>query len=144
MCLAIPGQVIQLVDVERGLAVADIGGVRREISIALIGGPVTIGDWVLVHAGFALDRIDEAEARETLALLASMGDTYEQELRELRSSCLTCADAAIEGTVESIDGDTAAIRVGDTVQEVGVELVDRLRPGDRLLCHAGIALERLP
>jgi len=72
MCLGIPGQVIAVLDREGALAKVDISGVRREISIALVDGPpdpIQVGDWVLIHVGFALARIDEVDARETLALL---------------------------------------------------------------------------
>jgi hydrogenase expression/formation protein HypC len=72
MCLGIPGQVIELVDRDAGLAKVDISGVRREISVALVdepAAPIEVGDWVLIHVGFALARIDEDDARETLALL---------------------------------------------------------------------------
>ena len=71
MCLGIPAQVVEVRP--DGLATADIGGVRREISVALIDGPVEPGDWLLLHVGFALGRIDEAEAEATLALLAEAG-----------------------------------------------------------------------
>jgi hydrogenase expression/formation protein HypC len=85
MCLGIPAQIVELVDSERGLAKAEISGVRREVSIALCP-EAAVGDWVLVHVGFALDRIDEQQARETLELLEQMGEAYEQELREIRES----------------------------------------------------------
>jgi len=83
MCLGIPAQIIGIVDPDAGIAKAEISGVRRDISIAL-EPDVGVGDWVLVHVGFALSRIDEEKARETLALLEEMGEAYEQELRELR------------------------------------------------------------
>jgi hydrogenase expression/formation protein HypC len=70
MCLGLPAQVVEPpVD---GLAKADVGGVRREISVALLDGEVVPGDWVLLHVGFALGRIDEEEARATLALLEGL------------------------------------------------------------------------
>jgi hydrogenase expression/formation protein HypC len=83
MCLGIPAQIVELVDPDQGLARAEISGVRRVISIAL-EPDVAVGDWVLVHVGFALSRIDEDRARETLALLEQMGEAYERELQELR------------------------------------------------------------
>jgi hydrogenase assembly chaperone HypC/HupF len=85
MCLGIPAQIVELVDTEGGLAKAEISGVRRAVSIALCP-EAEVGDWVLVHVGFALDRIDEQQARETLELLEQMGEAYEQELREIRES----------------------------------------------------------
>ena len=86
MCLGIPGTVIEIVERDAGLALVDISGVRREVSIALIDeptAPVEIGDWVLIHVGFALARIDEEDARETLALL-ERGAELQRELDELR------------------------------------------------------------
>jgi hydrogenase expression/formation protein HypC len=86
MCLGIPGQVVEVVDREGGLAKVDISGVRREVSVALVdepSAPVEPGDWVLIHVGFALARIDEEQARETLELL-QRGAELQRELDELR------------------------------------------------------------
>ena len=83
MCLGIPAQIVEIVDPEAGIAKAEISGVRRDVSIAL-EPDAGVGDWVLVHVGFALSKIDEDKARETLALLEQMGEAYERELRELR------------------------------------------------------------
>ena len=85
MCLGIPAQIVEHVDAEAGLAKAEISGVRRTVSVALCP-EAEVGDWVLVHVGFALSRIDEEEARQTLALLEQMGEAYEQEVRELKAS----------------------------------------------------------
>jgi len=85
MCLGIPAQIVEVTDSEGGLAKAEISGVRRAISIALCP-EAGVGDWVLVHVGFALSRIDEEQARETLELLEQMGEAYEQEVREIRES----------------------------------------------------------
>jgi hydrogenase expression/formation protein HypC len=86
MCLGIPGRIVEVPDREAGLATVDISGVRRSISVALVdepAAPVEPGDWVLVHVGFALARIDEADARETLELLRR-GVELERELDEIR------------------------------------------------------------
>jgi hydrogenase expression/formation protein HypC len=91
MCLGIPGQVVELRDREAGLAVVDISGVRREVSVALVdepAAPLRDGDWVLVHVGFALARIDEDEAQTTLALLREAID-HQRELDELRAGTVT-------------------------------------------------------
>jgi hydrogenase expression/formation protein HypC len=85
MCLGIPAQIVELVDPEAGIAKAEISGVRRDVSVALCP-EAALGDWVLVHVGFALAKIDEEEARKTLELLGQMGEAYEQELREIRES----------------------------------------------------------
>jgi hydrogenase expression/formation protein HypC len=86
MCLGIPAQVIEVVDRAGGLARVDVSGVRREVSVALVdepSAPVQAGEWVLIHVGFALARIDEDDARETLALL-QQGAELDEELRQLR------------------------------------------------------------
>jgi hydrogenase expression/formation protein HypC len=85
VCLGIPAQIVELVDRDTGIAKAEISGVRRNVSVALCP-EAGVGDWVLVHVGFALSRIDEEQARETIALLEQMGEAYEQELREIKAS----------------------------------------------------------
>jgi len=85
MCLGIPAQIVEVVDIDGGLAKAEISGVRRAVSIALCP-EARVGDWVLVHVGFALERIDEDYARETIELLEQMGEAYEQEVHEIRAS----------------------------------------------------------
>jgi hydrogenase expression/formation protein HypC len=87
MCLAIPGQIVEIVDEANHLARVDVGGVRRSVNVGLIDDAGE-GDWVLIHVGFALSRIDEAEAAATYALLEQMGAEYEQELVELRASAI--------------------------------------------------------
>lgn len=88
MCLGIPGRIVEMIDAEHGLAKADVGGVKRAISVGLVDDedPVQVGDWVLIHVGFAIAKIDEEEATITLRQLEEIGDAYEQELRELRAS----------------------------------------------------------
>lgn len=85
MCLAIPAQVLELTDVPGGLALVEVAGVRREVSVGLLED-VRTGDWVLVHVGFAISKIDAAEAHATHKLLEDMGALYEQELQEIRES----------------------------------------------------------
>ena len=85
MCLGIPGRIVAISDAENMLGIVDVSGVQREIHLACIiedGHPIQscIGVWVLVHVGFAMSRIDEAEAAQTLALLAELGE-LEDELR---------------------------------------------------------------
>ena len=87
MCLGIPAQIVEDIDREAGLAKDEISGVRRSVSIALCP-EAEVGDWVLVHVGFALSKIDEEQARETLELLEQMGEAYELELAELRGSAV--------------------------------------------------------
>ncbi|HZO76647.1 MAG TPA: HypC/HybG/HupF family hydrogenase formation chaperone [Solirubrobacteraceae bacterium] len=92
MCLAIPGQVIEFVDSANQIAKVDVVGVRRNINVGLLadddGGGAKPGDWVLIHVGFALSKVDEEEAQATLSLLSRMGAEYEQELEELRASVI--------------------------------------------------------
>ncbi len=85
MCLAIPGQVVEVLDEAEQLALVDLAGVRRTVNIALLGDDAgaRAGDWVLIHVGFALSKIDEREAHATLELLRQMGDEYDQTLQEL-------------------------------------------------------------
>jgi hydrogenase expression/formation protein HypC len=66
MCVAVP---MQVVSIEGEVAVAEVDGVRREASLMLLDQEVKVGDYVIVHAGFAISRLDEEEARETLALM---------------------------------------------------------------------------
>ncbi|MDA8255058.1 MAG: HypC/HybG/HupF family hydrogenase formation chaperone [Betaproteobacteria bacterium] len=70
MCLAIPARVAELLDNDN--AVVDLGGVRKEISLVLVDG-VGVGDYVIVHVGFALNRLDPEEAEKTLQLFAEIG-----------------------------------------------------------------------
>jgi hydrogenase expression/formation protein HypC len=90
VCLAIPGRVVEVVDESNRLAKVDVAGVRRNVNIGLFEGDEAIvpGDWVLIHVGFAISKIDEEEARATVALLQGMGADYEQELAELRASAI--------------------------------------------------------
>lgn len=88
MCLGIPGQIIEITDAERLLAKVDVSGVKREVNIACIVSddhPVSacIGDWVLVHVGFAMSRIDEDEANQTLKILEELGEV-QQELEAMQ------------------------------------------------------------
>lgn len=91
MCLAIPGQIVEVVDEEHRLAMVDVAGVRRTVNVGLLDfdeGGVGPGDWVLIHVGFAISQVDEEEARATRELLERMGTDYEQELRELKASVI--------------------------------------------------------
>jgi len=92
MCLAIPGRIVELLDADLQLAKAEVGGVRRNINIGLVGdeaNPIAVGDWVLIHVGFALSKIDEVEADLTLRALGQIGKAYEDEIADLRQSQIT-------------------------------------------------------
>jgi hydrogenase expression/formation protein HypC len=91
MCLAIPGQVLEILDAANRIAKVDVAGVRRNVNISLLdtdGEGVGPGDWVLIHVGFAISQVDEEEARATRDLLERMGADYEQELEELKASVI--------------------------------------------------------
>ncbi|MDP9400361.1 MAG: HypC/HybG/HupF family hydrogenase formation chaperone [Actinomycetota bacterium] len=91
MCLGIPGRIVEWVQPEHHIAKAEVSGVRRNINVGLLAeGPdrVDVGDWVLIHVGFAMSKVDEGEARATREFLEQLGDPYEQELSELRSSAI--------------------------------------------------------
>jgi hydrogenase expression/formation protein HypC len=92
VCLAIPGRVTEFVDEPLRLAKVDVAGVQRTINVSLVDTddrPAQVGDWVLIHVGFALSLVDEAEANETLTRLQAMGADYETELAELRESAIS-------------------------------------------------------
>ncbi len=87
MCLGIPGQIVEIVDETFQIARVDVSGVKRGVSIALLSEEgVSPGDWVLIHVGFAMSKIDEREARETMKALQEMGEAYNDELRMLHQS----------------------------------------------------------
>ena len=98
MCLGIPGRVVDIADPDQLQVTAEVRGVRRQLSAALVGirtadgevigggdpeDAVSVGDWVEVHLGFAMGRMDEAEAREVLDGLRDLEETYERELAGL-------------------------------------------------------------
>ncbi|HAA58500.1 MAG TPA: hydrogenase assembly protein HupF [Myxococcales bacterium] len=90
MCLGIPGQIIEIKDPTKKLGVVDVSGVRRVTNLMCIvdeDHPVEscVGDWVLVHVGFAMSRIDPEEAQRTLELLHELGEAQE-ELEAMRAS----------------------------------------------------------
>jgi hydrogenase expression/formation protein HypC len=91
ICLAIPGQIVEVVDEANRLAKVDVAGVQRNINIGLLdegGSAARPGDWVLIHVGFAMSKVDEEEARATLGMLQRMGADYEQELEDLKASVI--------------------------------------------------------
>jgi hydrogenase expression/formation protein HypC len=89
MCLGIPGQVVEVTDAANRLAKIDVNGVQRTISIRLLDGqPLASGDWVLVHVGFAMARIDQHEADLTLAAVKQMGQSYYDEVDAFNSTAI--------------------------------------------------------
>jgi hydrogenase expression/formation protein HypC len=86
MCLGVPGQIVDIPQAG-DFAKVDVSGVRRSINVGLLENEgLCPGDWVLIHVGFAMSKIDEAEATATLELLEGIGQAYDDELRALRES----------------------------------------------------------
>ena len=95
MCLGIPGQIVTIDDLSRKLATVEISGIKRQVNIACIvneAHPVDscVGDWVLVHVGFAMSRIDEDEAAATLKILVELGEA-QAEIEAMRLSAVHAA-----------------------------------------------------
>lgn len=80
MCLGIPGRIASITDAPRFMAMAEVSGVRREVNVACIAGDdlgTLVGQWALIHVGFAMSLIDEDEAARTLAALRDLGEAQE-------------------------------------------------------------------
>lgn len=85
MCLAIPGKIVEIVDAENHIAKVDVGGVKRNVNLGLlVEEDVQVGDYVLIHVGFAMSKIDEHEAEQTVRLLEEMGQ-YQMEVEQYRA-----------------------------------------------------------
>lgn len=86
MCLAIPGRIVAVTDEEKRLAKVDVAGVTRTINIGLLDGGeeggAQPGDWVLIHVGFAMTKLDEEEAASTLEFIKQLGSIYDDEMRD--------------------------------------------------------------
>lgn len=86
MCLAIPGKIVEIVDAENHIAKVDVSGVKRNVNISMLESEdARVGDYVLIHVGFAMSKIDEKEAEETLRLLREIGQ-YETEVDQFKGS----------------------------------------------------------
>jgi hydrogenase expression/formation protein HypC len=98
MCLAIPGQVVELLDSHEHLARVDVSGVGRIVNVGLLEDEALApGDWVLIHVGFAMSKIDEEEASLALASLQLMGQAYDDELEAFWSSKIATDTATNSG-----------------------------------------------
>lgn len=85
MCLAIPGKIVEIVDQENRIAKVEVGGVKRNVNIGMLeADEVHVGDYVLIHVGFAMSKIDEQEAEETLRVLKEIGE-FDPELEQFRT-----------------------------------------------------------
>ena len=92
MCLGIPGQIVEITDATKKLALVDVSGVKRQVNIACIvdedhSVASCVGDWVLVHVGFAMSRIDAEEAKKTLDLLIELGEA-QAEIMAMQTSAM--------------------------------------------------------
>ena len=105
MCLGIPGQIVELLPEHEHLARVNVSGVGRTINIGLLEDEHLVpGDWVLIHVGFAMSKIDEDEAKLALSSLKMMGAAYNDEVEALMSSRITATSATTTGP--SIRGGT--------------------------------------
>lgn len=87
MCLGIPGKIVDIVDDANSIAKVEVSGVKRNVSVALVRSEgIEPGDWVLIHVGFAMSKIDENEARETMKALQLYGQGFIDELDMLHAS----------------------------------------------------------
>ena len=96
MCLAIPGKIVEIIDEENSIAKVEVGGVKRSVNIGMLDREeVRIGDYVLIHVGFAMSKVDEKEAEETLRLLKELG-AYEEELDQFKQTIDDGPERAID------------------------------------------------
>ena len=90
MCLGIPGEIVELLADREDLAMVSVEGVKRVVNIGLLEDETVVpGDWILIHVGFALSKIDEREAKASLEWLTGVGDAYTDELKALAESDIT-------------------------------------------------------
>ena len=90
MCLGIPGELIEMATDDTDLALVSVAGVRRRVNVGLLTEEedLGVGDWVLIHVGFALAKIDEEEAQAALEMLHGLGPAYDQELADFTGSAV--------------------------------------------------------
>jgi hydrogenase expression/formation protein HypC len=101
VCLGIPGEVVEVLEGDQQLARVDVAGVRRVVNVGLVADDgLAPGDWVLIHVGFAMAKIDEAEAELALASLRLMGQAYDDEVRALAASRIEAMLDASNGEKE--------------------------------------------
>jgi hydrogenase expression/formation protein HypC len=91
MCLGIPGELVEMPADDTDLALVSVAGVRRRVNVGLLSedeDQLAVGDWILIHVGFALAKIDEAEAQAALEMLHGLGPAYDQELADFTGSAV--------------------------------------------------------
>jgi len=85
MCLAIPGKIVEIIDEDNSIAKVEVGGVKRNINIGMLGKEeARVGDYVLIHVGFAMSKVDEKEAEDTLRILKEIGE-FDLEFEQFRT-----------------------------------------------------------
>ena len=90
MCLGIPGEIVEILADREDMAMVSVEGVKRAVNIGLLEDETLVpGDWILIHVGFALSKIDEREAKASLEWLTGVGDAYTDELAALADSDIT-------------------------------------------------------
>ena len=95
MCLAIPGRIVELLPERENLALVEVSGVRRKIDLGLLDDdPARVGDWVLIHVGFAMSKISESEAADQMRILAMLGED-EAAMQEIEGYGLGGADLQV-------------------------------------------------
>lgn len=99
MCLGIPGRIVEVRDdVGLPMGVVDFGGVRREVCLAYVADEVAVGDYAIIHVGFAIAKVDEEEAKRTYEILSEMGELEELEwIREAAEAAASVEAPAPEG-----------------------------------------------
>lgn len=88
MCLGVPGRIVEITDAANHLAKVDVSGVQRTISVRLLEDMPRPDEWVLVHVGFAMSRIDETEARLTLEAMRKLGEVYDAEVEAFDTTAI--------------------------------------------------------
>lgn len=118
MCVGIPARVVELGPAGSHSATVDVEGVRREVNTVMVDDDgLTPGEWVLLHVGFALTKIDEAEAAETLAFMRQLGSVYDEEIEAVATSVYDETETASPSAHE--DETEAASPVGRTTMRLG-------------------------
>jgi len=85
MCLAIPGKIVEIVDEDNSIAKVEVGGVKRNINIGMLGKEeAQVGDYVLIHVGFAMSKVDEKQAEDTLRILKEIGE-FDLEFEQFKT-----------------------------------------------------------
>ena len=86
MCLAIPGKIVEIVDEDNRIAKVEVGGVKRNVNIGMLDkDEARVGDYVLIHVGFAMSKVDEAQAQDTLRMLKEIGE-FDLEFEQFRTT----------------------------------------------------------